>query len=82
MVSDHGLHMQGLYYLLNVDIYKIEVALPGLFLLADNSLLTQKQRDEYYNYNNNNIYINNNNNNNNDNNIHAYINNYSLIDNQ
>ncbi|CAD8128168.1 unnamed protein product [Paramecium sonneborni] len=44
MVSDHGLHMQGLYYLMRSKIYDIEVALPGLLILLDKNLIDEKER--------------------------------------
>lgn len=37
-MSDHGLHMQGLYFLLNLDIVGLEIALPTLMMkLANNN---------------------------------------------
>jgi hypothetical protein len=41
-LSDHGLHMQGLSYLLGWKIFEIERSLPGMFILADKSLLNEE----------------------------------------
>jgi len=38
MVSDHGYHMPGIYYLFDFDVLEIEKNLPGMFLLTDNNL--------------------------------------------
>ncbi|CAD8105993.1 unnamed protein product [Paramecium sonneborni] len=47
MVSDHGLHMQGPYYLMKAEIYHIEVALPGLFVLIDKDLIEERERKAF-----------------------------------
>ena len=39
--SDHGLHMQGLFYVLGLEIFKIELSLPSLFILLDDNLLSK-----------------------------------------
>lgn len=31
-LSDHGLHMQGLFFVLNLDIVRIELVLPTLMM--------------------------------------------------
>lgn len=38
--SDHGLHMSGIAYLLDFSIREKDIALPGMFLLIDKSLLS------------------------------------------
>ena len=33
--------MQGLFYVLGLDIFKIELALPSLFILMDDNLISE-----------------------------------------
>jgi hypothetical protein len=42
LVSDHGLHAQLIYQMLNVENYQIEMTLPALFILIDKKLITDK----------------------------------------